>query len=459
MSETYTADMRRDLRVWGTPIRDELQEAFTLPAMRLADRIDEFVEQDPRTVNKIAGWRPVDPVPYSCHDLPPNLYDNIKCNRPFIPETDDDLDRLMDGFWQSNLRLHATTLGFHAHATFPDHKEYLADTLRHRREAGLDIDPADWEAYQQTYRRQLERGFFTLGHNSAIMNIRSIFDFAAERGTFDFAKGRHSSYLMTALSSPHQIGLYLRAPEGGYGREAAERFIRTTSFLSDFVEQDKGFNADMWRSAAVHYDVLSKHTLRATVNKVLYGVEESASVVTQEGWMSMLAMMNLATAEKINGLPKVGQAVAQIEKDDIINKVTLLLPLGVAGATSAFGIYFPGIMQYSESGLEFDRHTMGVLEVIRKTGSVIMHREWSDYIAQGGAEGGTEPPVRTGLTCPLAGPYKNEGIVSPGVVSRFTTTFRKVFDAIELGSVKPDKRGVPWEVPRLSESPHFKEFA
>jgi len=443
----------RDLKEWGTPIRDELQAVFTEPVKALAERIDVLVGEKPEIVNDIAGWPPVDCIPYSCHEIPPNLYQHTGVKEPFIPETDDELERFMDGFWQDNLRLHASTPGFHAHATFPEHRANLTETLRRWRQEGREVDLDDWNQYQEAYEAQLRRGFYTLGHNAAVMNIRSIFQFAADRGTFDQAEGRHASYLLASLSSPHRIGLYLRVPEGGYGNDFNEGQLRAASFIINFIEQDREFNADMWQKATEHYDILSKHTLRATVNKILYGVEESASVVVQEGEMSVLAMTSLATAQRIPGLDEPKRVMPQIEKDDLLNKLTLILPLGVAGATSAFGIYFPGMLRHADGHLSFDDATMRRLSEIRDQGTVIMHEEWSNYHARVAASDSPDdiaPPVRTGLTCPVAGSYRDEnGAISPGAISTLTGTHRRVHDVVEVGSRIPDRHGIPWQVPRI----------
>lgn len=439
--------MNRNLRLWGGPIRTELQEAFTEPLLDLAERMETYVEERSERVSEIANWRPADRVPYGVHDLPPNLYEHCDRQTPFLPASEYELTRFMDSFWERHLRLHASIPGFHAHATFPEHRDNLTATLRYRMEHGTNIDPDDWAQYQNSYQAQLERGFFTLGHNAAIMNLPWITEGADVRGIFEYAQGRQKSYLLASMSSPHRIGLYLRIPIGQYGYDFADRLIRTTSFMYDFIENDKELRADLWKRFGAHSQVISKHTDRGLLNGRLYSAEESMLTSSQEGIGSMLEAINLATAERVEGL-EADDLLAGIVHDDIINKITLLAPLGVAGAASTFGVYYPGMLQAGQNRLSISPNAILNLQNIRQLASGRVYQEWLDYHEQvkasEGDSSGIQTPSRTGLTCPMAGPFQAQEGLSPGAISRLSQTFLKVYSCLTDRPEHSVQPRLPW---------------
>lgn len=441
------ASMTRDLRLWGNPVRSELQEAFTEPLLALAARVEAYVEEYPEEVNAIANWRPADKVPYGVHDLPPNLYEHCNNPAPFIPASTHELSRFMDSFWERHLRLHASTPGFHAHAIFPEFRDNLTANLRQRMEQDNGINLEEWATYQQSYRTQLERGFYTLGHNTAVMNLPWITEGADVRGVFEYATGRQKSYLLAGMSSPHRIGLYLRVPVGEYGYDFADRLIRTTSFMYDFIENDTELKADLWRQFGHHGKVISEHTDRGLLNGRLYSAEESMLTASQEGIGSMLEAINLATAERV-GDYTADDLLAGVVRHDIVNKITLLAPLGVAGATSLFGTYIPGVLE-----ADHDRLTVGPafttnLQEIRRLATGRVYQEWIDYQEQVSSNDrdptGIRPPSRTGLTCPLAGPYRTNMGLLPGAVSRLSETFLKVYQCIGERVEQQQQQRLPW---------------
>ena len=104
------SELKRDLKAWGGGIREELQDVFTEPLHGLADRIEEYVSDQPEKVNYVAHWRPLDRVPYGVHDLPPHLFEHSR-SKPLIPASDDELEAFMDSFWSQNLKQHALIPG------------------------------------------------------------------------------------------------------------------------------------------------------------------------------------------------------------------------------------------------------------------------------------------------------------------------------------------------------------
>lgn len=440
-------ELKRELKAWGSEIRTELQEVFTEPIHGLADRIEQFTSEQPEKVNEIAHWRPLDRVPYGVHDLPPHLFEHSG-SAPFIPATDTELEVFMDSFWSYNLKRHASIPGFHAHATFPDYRSNLTNNLKRRREEGIQIDPSEWQEYQHGYQAQLERGFFTLGHNAAVMNIPRILQIAEVRRTFDFATGRQQNYLLASMDSPHAIGLYLRVPEGEYGAEFAERLTRAASFMYDFINRDTQFHTDLWEQFNNHTEAVSVHTERAVLNRHLYSPEESMIVTVQEGVGSILGGVNLATAQKIDGYEDGDLALAKVIEDNIPDKMARLFPLGVAGAASTFGVYFPGIFSDTKGRLAFNASMLESLSGIKERATGVLHKEWTNYHQQLALVGGSDaeqpqPPTRTGLNCPSAGPHKTETGILPGGIARLSEALLKVFNCIEADDAKPRRR-LPW---------------
>lgn len=442
-------ELKRELKAWGSEIRAELQEVFTEPIHGLADRIEQFTAEQPEKVNEIAHWRPLDRVPYGVHDLPPHLFEHSG-SAPVIPATDTELEVFMDSFWSYNLRRHASIPGFHAHATFPDYRTNLTNNLKRRREEGIQIDPAEWQEYQRSYQAQLERSFFTLGHNAAVMNIPRILQIAEVRRTFDFATGRQQNYLLASMDSPHAIGLYLRVPEGEYGAKFAERLTRAASFMYDFINRDTQFYTDLWEQFNNHTEAVSVHTERAVLNRHLYSPEESMIVTVQEGVGSILGAINLATAQKIDGYEDGGSALAKVIEDNIPDKMARLFPLGVAGAASTFGVYFPGIFSDANGRLAFNASMLESLSGIKERATGVLHKEWTDYhqrlatVTLGGSNAEQlQPPTRTGLNCPSAGPHKTETDILPGGIARLSKALLKVFNCIEADETKP-RHSLPW---------------
>lgn len=461
MSEQHLEARRitGDLRRWGGEVRYAQQEAMTMPLIDLADRIDDFVEKYPEQVNEIAGARPVDKVPYALHDLPPNLFDHCRTG-PFIPDSDHELERFMDSFWPSHMKLHASIPGIHMHATQPSFREGLTQTLRERREQGLDIDPDLWDQYQTSYHAQLDRGFYTLGHNAAIMNMRGISELMRDSGVFEFAAGRQDAYHYTHIDSPHTQGFYVRVPEGAYGQ--SERLLRTASFIADFMNQDREFNAELWHNVGQHYDIIENHTVKGTAFRKLTGGvtfsnEESTVVSSQDGGNSILGAIGMLTAEPIKGYENDFETVCKkLNEADMINQLTLQLPLGIVGGSATYGFYFPGLVEVNSDGeLQFGVKAREQLNEIRKREAITIHGWWQEYhesVRRIGEAATNEkaPMVQTGLPCPFAGAYKKpDGEVISGAVSRHSQTFFRVLDCVTEQPKDASHSVLPWDVPRI----------
>ena len=168
------AAMRREVIAYGRPIHDELQHVITMPHIGLTQRIRTFAAEHPERIEAVAPTYALDEIPVSVHDLPPDLYDHTdEPSRPYIPDTDEGVDELISGFWPAHQMLHALTPGFHLHATQPAFRENLIETLKRRR-SGPEIDLADWRKYQDARQAQLDREFYTLGHNATVMSMPAI---------------------------------------------------------------------------------------------------------------------------------------------------------------------------------------------------------------------------------------------------------------------------------------------
>ncbi|HSW65656.1 MAG TPA: hypothetical protein VLI54_00765 [Bacillota bacterium] len=447
---------RRYLQDWTGTIRSELQDVLQDPLRRFADRVDTFIDRFPEAVGAIAQARITDTVPYSVHDLPPHLYEHSG-GTPFVPSTDAELDVFLDSFWSGNLQLHARTMGVHAHATFPEHREHLTLTLRDRREAGNDvIDPEDWAEYQQSYADQLGRGFFNLGHNAAVMNIPRILGLAAARQTPDFASGRQRTYRLASMDSPHSPGLYLRVPSSGYGPAHSDRLLRAGGLLYDLMHRDKRLRDDLWETYRENPGVVEVHTERAVMNRLLYSPAESLIVTSQEGVGSILGSVALAMPEKIPGHDDAAETFAKVIASRIPDKYARLFPLGVAGAASTFGMFFPDALEEG-GGQSFaiSADTLHSLAEIRARATGIMYERWLDYLAQVAAvepgEPWPVPPTRTGLSCPAAGAYVRPNRREDGAIFRLSQTLLKAYNAIPYDP-SAERLSSPWLPSTLFEA-------
>jgi hypothetical protein len=294
------------------------------------------------------------------------------------------------------------------------------------------------------------------------MTIPDLLQFADERGILAAIPGRQKEYLLTSLSSPHRIGMYMRVPIGAYGSSFASRLSRTATLLCDMIEQDRELAGDLWHTVDAHYNVVANHSTRGRANRAVtqgvnYGNQESAIVAAQEGIISMVAAINMLTAEQVPGFEREDGAerlLEQLAKDDMLNKLTLFIAQGVAGSVGVNGIYIPGMVQNEGGKLSFSEDALARLESLRNGVTAIMHARWTDYHARA-AEKGVEaadaelPQVLLGLPCLAAGPYRRpDGSLTPGAITRLTSTFVKVFNSI-TPTYKQPRVVFPWLGPRV----------
>jgi hypothetical protein len=438
---------QRELNKWGRSARKELKEMGTDPLSRLADRIDRFVETQPEIVDEIAHWRPIDRVPYSVHDLPPEA-------EPFIPSSEGELEAYLDSFMRMHQRLHASIPGFHVEATsFPAYRENLAATLRRRREDGSQVDPYHWEQYQAVYKAQLARGFFTLGDNAAaIMRLRASRS-AEKRGIFKYMTGQYESYLLMGMGSP-KLGLYLRVPipRGDLGLISAERLIRAGSFIYDFMALDQEFADQLKHEIEKHPNLVSQRTLRGKNSQGRYNRTEALIINAQEGIGSIIGSAACIAGDYYD----FDQVITQLVKGDLANQLALYVTVGVCGAVTAFGRYFLDPTQNIGDRLILSPTMLDDIQSIRERSAEILHAQWTkwlNHLVEFQKNGETssppdDPPDWTNLPCPHAGSYRSsQGNLSPGAITRLTQTLGHVYSCITPRPDYPGHQSLPWEPP------------
>jgi hypothetical protein len=445
---TDPVQCQRELNKWNRSARKELKAMGADPLSQLADRIDRFVETQPEIVDELAHWRPIDRVPYSVHDLPPEA-------EPFIPSSEGELEAYLDSFMQIHQRLHASTPGFHVEATsFPAYRENLAATLRRRREDGTQVDPYHWQQYQAVYKAQLARGFFTLGDNAAaIMRLRASGS-AEKRGIFKYMAGQYESYLLMSMGSP-KVGLYLRVPvpKGDLGLISAERLIRAGSFIYDFIALDQEFTDQLKRETEKHHDVVFQRTLRGKNSQGRYNSIEALIISSQEGIGSIIGSAACIAGDRED----FDQVMTQLVKGDLVNQLALYVTVGVCGAVTAFGRYFLDPTQNVGKRLTLSPTMLTDVRSIRERSAGIVHTQWTKWLnhlveVQKNGEDSSppgNPPDWTNLPCPHAGPYRSPqgDHLSPGAITRFTQTLGHVYSCITPRPSYPGHQSSPWEPP------------
>lgn len=434
-----TAGRLRELSQWGTPARDRLQDLLTEPLARLADRVDRLVGSRPEIVRRIAGWRPLDVIPYDCADLPPDLFHGLGDTTPFLPGSEHERAALVEAHLHRRRRLQERVPGVYANITFPDYRDNLLSVLRRR----TRIDHDHWREYQAAFQTQKTRNFLTLGDNAAVLTRLRTSNSAEARGVFEHAAGRQRDCVLMTLSSPRS-GLHSRVAVGEYGHAHANRLARAGSFLCDVIEQDREFTAEIWRGIEDNRDLIQNHTLRGRYAKGRYDLTESVIVTAQEGVNSILGNVCLATAQRIPGINDAAQAFERVTRDGILDQLALRLSVSVNGTATAFGVFFPDLVRQDGRRLTLARNGLDSLKRIRENTVAILHGKWREFRETGGE---SRMPDWSGLPCPYAGHHNTADGRNPGAISRLTETLLGIYRCLDPEPGREGLQDHPWAPP------------
>lgn len=441
-------EIYKKLRTWNQGIENDLRESLSKPFVNLAERIITFVDEKSSKVDQIANWHPIDMVPYAVADLPPNLFEPFGNNTLITPRSEDELQSFMAEYVPYNVKYQSQTHGFVA-GRKEDHLA-LEGTLRLRMKRGETVlDHTAWEQYQETYLAQRERDFNTLSFNSATISRPGFLGFNIERKTFDHFTGRFDSFLIASNSTTDMATQPVRTPIGAYGRKFADIQTRTALFMMDFIQQDPELLHEARLLNDRQRELVQNHTARA---KEAWGIPESIILTGQEGVLQVHAQFSSATATELDGYPTEGSnPLPRLAKDDIPNKAALLASLGTSAPIIVHGIFLPNMLHEQNGQFAISPDSQKHLEEMRTSGRRDLHYpQWEAYqekVATGTAKA-EDLPIRTGTRCPFAGDYKNEqGILSPGAITKFTEAYATVAAAIEPKINKRFTRYRPWNLP------------
>lgn len=467
--ETETLRAVRARLARNSEISHELRAELTPLIYDSSDRIDELLEaHDAEALNARAHRLPLDgPIPFELYALPPALLLRLPAPAgvPVMPASEAEADQVIKAFWPEYLRFYRSVSRLPHWASPESVRQRWTAELKRR--VGHVVDRESWQRYVAAHEAQLARGYYELDYVSGDRVRPENLAFSEAHRIFTTATGRSDSFMMAATSARRdsarsQVAERLQVSIGEYGPELAARLARTAGLMIDLSEQDAVLRAASRDIVDRSGLLIAEHTMRAGRSSTPADVADSLVSTVQEGDMSIMLAMSLLTAERVTGHEDDPDGlVARIVADDLVNQLTLRVPLTVTGTAFFHGIYFPRLVASDDHGhLELGLEPLRRLRKMRAYALRLHDQHWREHEEefrawQDGDRSSPRPwpPVRTGLGCPVAGRVHDETgpdqLVLPSGITRRTQTFGRVFAAIRP---IPNDQVPRWGTPHLGSS-------
>jgi len=394
-------------------LTDTLEQAYRGLASRVADYAAEHQEALYNASSKVRLIQ----VPYTIAPLPPNLFDHRDPSRPFIPETNREIARLVSEFEVYNQRLMKkmslwSTVAKHDFMgdVAPVRSLDLMLELQRRRETGDQTFASDegrqsWIKYNETFKKLTldpQASNMTLHQNASFIAYGSNRNFTDAGGFFEKTDGRFESFLLADChGSESPFTSQIRVPVGYYGLEAAQDLALGTHTMMRLVVRDKQFAREA-RAIANNPATrlfLQQHLMRSRDNNLRVDAVEHGIIQTAlEGLLSVSATFAAVEADGVPGCKEdVWEGVSAILASDLPVKATAIMPQAVAVPMTLHGDYFREPLVGKGDLLRIRPEVAHKWQEIHDRRTAAQHMAWSNYYHTG--EG--KPPVRFGLHCPF----------------------------------------------------------
>jgi len=278
------------------------------------------------------------------------------------------------------------------------------------------IDPLVWRKYAAIGQRQLESAptyHIESAWNFRNSNVNSILDDPIRIDLLRIvATGRHATYnyrrTSTLLLSDDIIRSsptgYIFMPTGEYGETWTNKLISTAVYGIEYADKILCGNIP---SLSTHQEaVLNDHTARAREKDEERPTSENAIIAaTQEGVATILQVMNLLTAEKIDGFDDPVTLLQAIQREQLVEEFSRAIPMGTIGPFTFSGVYIKNLVEKTETGLRLNPDIMASLRHAKKQQALTVLGVWKKYHAA--SEKGKEAfiPSVKGLICPVSRPH------------------------------------------------------
>lgn len=419
----------RKLWAENSPILNELNEAFQPMGEAVMTEAQRLAEMDNRfdIVTARTGHVPVyEDLPYGLeYVLPLTLFGSLdKIDTPVIPDTDEECQRLANEHRKGAISPFAFADGNYRYIIVnPDDPDSYVDLLKYLRDRSTTIDPDKWSVLKGIARQQADRGtysiesFFNFRRNNVARALQS-----DRRDFFDeAATGRFKTYLYSQVYAPIIGSTFnptdnLMIPVGEYGNEFAERLMRTTQCLIGATpEATRGIATDLSKR---YHNVIEMHTGRGRENRS--DTAKAMVITTQEGIMSVMQVVALLTAEKVEGYDNPYELTNDILSSGIVEQLTKIVPMGTIGPLNLGGMYFPGLLE-NKNGLSLNYQQKERIKRAKYKQSAQAVGKWATFYKQKAANSSTlVVPDRLGLMCPAAMPHGALSYIRQGMAELFS---------------------------------------
>jgi hypothetical protein len=411
VARTDARDAYADLNAWNREKHTQMVELLEPLFLRHIERIANFIIMYPHEIKKTADAIPVHQIPYTFAGLPPNLFDHLDPEKPFLPQTKQSVLDLINGFQTYNERLrHLQKWDVICNGKEDPYYDIGLELLRKQRthpELFTTIAEQEaWRDYNQAFKQhKLTLNRPTFHQNVIAVNYVQNRQYSEKSGFFDKTDGMFDAFLLTDFYPSHKpVTSQVRIPFN-YGHETqATELLKGTHVLMQLLMQDKQLVQEA-KTLSAYNDFFDTHLTRAR------GLESIQPAYLNGLYGTMIegaAVIGALFAEcEVDGIPGFEddhwEGLNAMLDDDIPVKLAASVPPAVIMPPTLHGNYFKRMLIHDKNGLRVRPEVAEKIKQMHDQQTITLHARWLAYhqsLTRSEQETLLQP-VRFGLHCPF----------------------------------------------------------
>lgn len=443
MIENITDDVLYDpaadacyLRERTTDITDAVRQTLSPNLGRIATNVVTYGSEFYRCRESYRDFFQGTYVPYKLAAIPPDFFDD---GQPHTFETEQALERHLDNYWyQDDIKAeHENAMqplwGARARTTV------AAELKRIFIESPIPMDFSGWDEYSQADMNIGRRTFMLNSFFAAHVQPQ-----AAKAGFFDYFTEQTEAGLITnsiLLAGNSSVAGIYRSPILQNDRELTNRLLNAGLHAAIVAANDEAalHDFDALLQNDDNRELFHRHVQRTSklggTSDRNFGPDRLAYMAT-ESFMTVAGALAFMAQVNPEGYPYDGyQLISDLAEQNMVDKLTRLVPFGFIGPALLFGRYIPGLLYATEDDrydyrLRFNPDAVEVLSAFAERVQADHAQQWRDYDRLLVDDPTLFPPVQTGGRCPFSGKIRNNidpASPIPSAVSSYTAALATVF--------------------------------
>src|SRR6266498_2845084 len=376
-----------ELHAWNRESYNHMVELLEPPFLEHMERAANFIILHPYEVRKMAENVSAHQVPYKFAGLPPNLFDHLDANEPFLPQTKQEVLDLINSFQTYNERLRRLQKwDIICNGKEHPYRDIALELLRQQRTHpdlfATSTAQQEWRSYHQTFQNfGLDQKRPTFHQSVTAVNYVNNRQYSEMSGFFEKTDGMFDAFFLANFHHSRQaVTSQVRVPFM-YGSEVpAEELLKSVHVLMQIFTNDGQLGQRApWRLTP-HEEFLETHLTRSGGLDLLSPIHNGLYGSLTEGAAVVGAVFAECEADGIPGFEDDywGGINAMLD-DDVAVKLAASVPPAIIMPPTLHGNRFERVLASGKNGL-FVRPEVAIkIQQMLDRQTVAIHDKWSHH--------------------------------------------------------------------------------